>query len=277
MGHLRRDVLLNFNQDIMTDKLHKLIEDINPIFKVDNVAKYYWQSQKDNWKITDYPNLAPPFPGFWMEYKLPKTIHSEGHFRKQHEDLQVGCLFTTELVENEEYKWIISIMTFMKSEGLGILTGNEIAVRLPIKEDGSVWKGIMFSIGENMIKDFGERESVDFLINYIQPFFLAISFLHCKNVEQVERNLDIPRKERRPKDYFEKYHILKIEPMRKILASEGKSESTGLRNALHICRGHFKDYRDSGLFGRHPGIYWWDSQVRGDRRVGIVNKDYEVK
>ena len=73
-----------------------------------------------------------------------------------------------------------------------------------------------------------------------------------------------------------RYHVLEIEPLKRILRTEGKSEETGLKRALHICRGHFKDYREHGLFGKFKDIYWWDSQVRGNLSEGIVNKDYSV-
>ena len=65
--------------------------------------------------------------------------------------------------------------------------------------------------------------------------------------------------------------------MKQILRTEGQSQSTGIKQGLHICRGHFKDYtRGRGLFGRFKGLYWWDSQVRGTAEKGIVVKDYRV-
>jgi hypothetical protein len=49
-----------------------------------------------------------------------------------------------------------------------------------------------------------------------------------------------------------------------------------MKQALHICRGHFKDYRQSGLFGRHKGVFWWDMAARGSAEQGIVDKDYRI-
>jgi hypothetical protein len=46
---------------------------------------------------------------------------------------------------------------------------------------------------------------------------------------------------------------------------------------LHFVRGHLKDYSVTGLFGWHKGIYWWDSQVRGEARMGVVDKDYRLR
>jgi hypothetical protein len=53
----------------------------------------------------------------------------------------------------------------------------------------------------------------------------------------------------------------------------GEAES----KALHFVRGHFKDYSAKGLFGKYKKVYWWDSQVRGEVKGGVVDKDYRVK
>lgn len=109
--------------------------------------------------------------------------------------------------------------------------------------------------------------------------FLATSFLHCKNVS-VERH-DSPstprhKKNRTPHITPSEYHILDIRPMKQILRSEGQIETQGMKQALHICRGHFKDFRERGLFGKHNGIYWWDQQVRGSAGIGTIHKDYQI-
>lgn len=73
------------------------------------------------------------------------------------------------------------------------------------------------------------------------------------------------------------YRVLNIEPMKRVLRSEGGLEEAGPRVALHICRGHFKDYRDGpGLFGKHKSVYWWEGSVRGSLVRGKVEKDYQV-
>ena len=39
-------------------------------------------------------------------------------------------------------------------------------------------------------------------------------------------------------------------------------DPAGLKRALHICRGHFKDYREGrGLFAKTHGIWWWDFRL----------------
>jgi hypothetical protein len=112
----------------------------------------------------------------------------------------------------------------------------------------------------------------------LYPCWLALSFCHCKNVTVSTRQ---PLKKGKPERYRgiprATYHTLEIQPMRTILRTEGHSDTEGLRQALHICRGHFKDYsRGKGLFGRLPGLYWWESHVRGSAESGLVRKEYAV-
>ena len=65
-----------------------------------------------------------------------------------------------------------------------------------------------------------------------------------------------------------RYYTLVIKPMQQVLRQVGRSDEVGPPKALHICRGHFKDYRRSGLFGKHQGLYWFDMHVRGTAERG---------
>lgn len=110
--------------------------------------------------------------------------------------------------------------------------------------------------------------------------FLTLSFMHCKNVilRQVTYPLKLDKARlRRGKRPLITYRVVEVYPVRKILESEGRANKVGLKQALHICRGHFKDYMEGGgLFGKIHGIFWWDAHTRGDAKVGMSVKDYEV-
>jgi hypothetical protein len=125
-----------------------------------------------------------------------------------------------------------------------------------------------------------QQEIIDTLNPQIFPALLALSFLHCKNVRRVENvpppKLDKAYQKRHGRPMV-RYYTLEIDPMKEILRREGRSEEVGLKKALHICRGHFADYTEKGLFGKHKGVYWFDSHVRGTSKQGIVVKDYDVK
>lgn len=60
---------------------------------------------------------------------------------------------------------------------------------------------------------------------------------------------------------------------------QGEATDKGLwDNRVHFCRGHFKYFTpEKPLFGHIVGRYWWQPQVRGRNKEGVVLKDYEVK
>ena len=116
---------------------------------------------------------------------------------------------------------------------------------------------------------------------YLHPVLLALSFMHCKNTVLTEHNPPVKVQRKRAKNNrppLTKYYTLDIERPKTILKTEGKIDEVGLQRALHICRGHFKDYSNGkGLFGKYKGLYWWDSTVRGNPDAGRIKKDYAIK
>jgi hypothetical protein len=113
----------------------------------------------------------------------------------------------------------------------------------------------------------------------LYPLWLAISFLHCKNVTTGKVDPCHPQGKKKASMQCQRvhYHMLDIHPMREVLRREGNQDTTGLKQALHICRGHFRDYSQGrGLFGKHKGLYWFDQHLRGSSEYGVVVKDYTI-
>lgn len=112
-------------------------------------------------------------------------------------------------------------------------------------------------------------------------FNVASSFMSCKNIQLVENHpprYERRQREREKKPPLTKYYTLEIEPMKRILRIEGKSEEVGLKKALHICRGHFAHYTpDKPLFGKVSGRFWIPAHVRGSKEAGEIKKDYRIK
>jgi hypothetical protein len=110
----------------------------------------------------------------------------------------------------------------------------------------------------------------------------AISLLHCKNVETVKERIPkgIRRRRKRKRQPDVVFKQLVVHPMAKRRRYDGESaerREDEPTTRLHICRGHFKDYRHGrGLFGKLHGIWWWESFARGNRDVGKVVKSYKV-
>jgi hypothetical protein len=272
------------------EKLNLLVSTLKQavVFNIDNVSEYFFSvDEKDYWDIeTDFPNLAPPFPLYWMEYKTPSVINVKGRIIEQDSPIsRFGALIESKEIpmstsEVDSCKWGTMISVFARVPYGVIFMFNQV---LGIKPDGSVGKfkdkqANLIQMPQSLLSNAAQA-GVDptGVQNGVSPILLAISFLHCKNVTITQTGEVRRHKPRENREPAIKIHTLEIEPMKKVLKTEGQSETTGIKQALHICRGHFKDFRGGkGLFGKFKDIYWWDSQVRGSSKYGEVHKDYTV-
>lgn len=104
------------------------------------------------------------------------------------------------------------------------------------------------------------------VLPFLHCEWLFLSFLHTKNtfVITVKPPDKLKKKAERKRGIeIHEYQMLEIQPLKDLLESEGRAKEVGLRRALHICRGHFRDYRKHGLFGKYKGIFWFDTHLRG--------------
>lgn len=107
--------------------------------------------------------------------------------------------------------------------------------------------------------------------------------LNTKNLKtfkilEAPEKLNKKRKKNNKSPYFD-YHTLDLffsengllRNRKQLNYSEVKKEinSINLTKRLHTVRGHFKV--------RSTGIFWWNNYTRGNKLVGIVEKDYEMK
>lgn len=287
------------------------------VLDVSNVAHFYFEvSEKIKWSMVDFPTLAPPFETFFMEFNGPRKLNLSGKFKEAPpyvRQTEMGCLFLVEdalhlpqdtaterlrmrdtMVNRFGLRWTYTCVPFLRSNGR--IAEPVASWGFLVKADGSV---IVREDGEAEFNTAIDKEMAarvaahngltltevaetyrDLSCFVLDPCLLAISLMHCKNVT-LEPHEPPPavdkahqRRQGRP---LVRYHTLMIEPMKRVLRSEGQMEKTGLKNALHICRAHFKDFREGGgLFGRHKGLYFWASQVRGSLEAGVVDKDYAV-
>jgi hypothetical protein len=260
------------------------------IIHIQNVADYFYRSTQEDWDISkDFPNLAPPFPSFWLEHAAPPMLFDGKQFLPNpYPGMKVGCLFVSkEPPEGNErgIKWLTVITMFTKTD----IVQKSLQWHIAVDENGQVARqpdGMEFAlyVPSDIALPFEERVRIEeqgkgWGFTLLCPFLLAISFLHCKNVQIAPHDPapKTPGKRRSRHAPKIKYHTLQIEPMKKVLREEGRAEETGIKHALHICRGHFKDFsKGKGLFGKYQGMFWWDSQVRGSAERGAVVKDYNI-
>ncbi|MBI4063443.1 MAG: hypothetical protein HY401_03990 [Elusimicrobia bacterium] len=260
------------------------------VMKSDNISDYlYHQNQQEDWDLTkDFPNVAPPFERIWIEYSIPTESHSEGKIVLNKHRPRVGVLIQSEEVSCDGHKWVCKGTIYQKV--VGGLLGCRIKVKWLVKTNGECClppeglrielEALAPAVAEAMIQD--ERfinDAKEWATSHLFVPFLTLSFLHCKNVQLVKSpvNLKLQKaRQRRKKPPLIRWHTLTIEPVKRIVAAANNGNSTLTPKALHICRGHFKDFSERGLFGKYKGLYWWDAQVRGASKRGVVLKDYEV-
>jgi hypothetical protein len=281
-----------------------------PFVKIQNVADYFYMaSPQEEWKPADFPCVAPPWPCWWMEYTTPPYSNSEGRrialprYRwgiavSAHEldrrgrdgliqsfhKIPVGRTKSFNLdqaiADTEAARWVMTLQCISPDlRGAGVLQsllvspagtlGSEsvIAAATPpglaeVSDDpGQVLANVVGSGPKNVLA-------------------LSLSFIHCANtrvVETVTSPALAKARQKRARLPLMRYYTLDIGAMRTVLESVRATQAGSLPKALHICRGHFKDYRDGpGLFGRQPGLWWWRMQTRGTAKAGEVRKDYRV-
>jgi hypothetical protein len=127
------------------------------------------------------------------------------------------------------------------------------------------------------LEEYSQKFSA-FEVSFIQ---MALMLLNCKNISTENNYPSMVLNKKRIKQGKQplfKYHTLVINPVNEKKRSSGEHEPTGIKQRLHFCRGHFKEYTEQNkLFGKHTGLYWWQPMVRGNKELGLVHKDYEVR
>jgi hypothetical protein len=288
-----RQIVLKTGFPYSNTSLESRFRNIGTSIDINNVNQFYQEHEQTYWDLAkDFPNIAPPFPSFWLEYEMGKLRRIEGVFHKTPKPLRlrVGILATSNRYEEEDK--VGNLETGFWETVLDVFMILPIASKHPffvyshiLSIDGN---GGIIQIGRNSCRqlEICPKEHKKFYkqlnpVQFVHPAWLAISFMHCKNVKMLPSPHNKPRRKirnARNKYLGKRYYVLNIEPMKRVLEDEGGLKKTGLKRSLHICRGHFKDFRcGNGLYGKHKEIYWWGSHVRGTRERGEVVKDYKVK
>lgn len=282
-----------------------------PVILATNVADYVRGHYKSV-KYSDIPNVAPPFEKFFIEFssrvnpeeKEPCGVSFICHdFQKAVDDGSQDTLVPQvdgrdlKFSDIQEAKWACVARTHHDPEGrrgrrIGLGSGTEF--RYFVLPNGE----ILSIDGHKLILSklcglfeeaaIAEKDNPNIAtLNHLGDtlFFIAlmtICFMHSKNVTLIDEIPPPKLSKRHEEKYGEPlvtYRTLNVRPMRTVKTADGgeKQEQAPATSALHICRGHFKDFRDGkGLFGKFKEIYWWDQHVRGDEKIGTVVKDYKV-
>ena len=240
------------------------------------------------WHDEDFPNIVAPFPWMWTEY-------DNGGGR---DGFDVGVLMSTcdpPEAANPNIRWpagsvgVVADLYFCahanhsatlvegfyfavdKATGRCVASTYAPLPGAPDDERGQSRTGRFHTTSP-----LGPEVAHDFL----GPTFLAISFMHCKNVAVDARGPDSGLSRAWKKRHgtpLVSWHVLQIDPMKQVLRREGASDVHGLARALHICRGHFATYTsERPMFGSQVGTFWRPMHLRGQASEGAVLKDYRI-
>lgn len=261
------------------------------VIRADNISDYlYLNNQQEVWDLTqDFPCVAPPFERIWVEYDIPAQSNSEGAIVTNQFRPRVGVFIESEGIEHLDYRWLCKATIYQKL--VGGLLGCLIIVTWYVTPEGEfhlVDPDGFFRMNLKPLADHPSFQDQKFIddakkhsISHLFVPLLSLSFFHCKNVEFKKApppNQKLQKaRGRKGKLPLIRWHTLTIEPVKRIIAAANNGNSDLTPKALHICRGHFKDFSERGLFGKYKGLYWWDSQVRGTSKSGVVLKDYQVR
>jgi hypothetical protein len=272
-----------------------------PVIEASNVAQFFAMHDREFWTYReDFPCSAPPHPMFFVEARTPRQMKLGGRIVDNDASApgRYGYLFDTIAAAGKKI-WVIDEAGASGPERLEEIEGARWYYRaLPLWEmDGrpvylSCLKVFPVDARGAMLKDpllmasgreysLSELRGVDREVSqFLAPCLLTISFLNCKNcvLDAVEPDRALNRERRKHGlKPFLRYHTINIEPMKKVLRTEGRIETEGLKRALHIVRGHFSTYTsERPLFGKIPGTFWIPSHARGSLEEGVVVSDYKV-
>jgi hypothetical protein len=180
-----------------------------------------------------------------------------------------------EIDKGREAKWITHYAMFAEIEKkltmMGTWTclididGKAISASQLLFVNAFTWKGQTFSLNPGKM---------------VFPFLFAVSLLHCKNVTTTDMCTDSKIVRAREKKGIPdvRFKTLVVEPLRAQVRKEsGPHDPSGIKKALHICRGHFAEYVEKGLFGKYFGTFWVPMHLRGSVDAGRIEKNYEVR
>ena len=107
----------------------------------------------------------------------------------------------------------------------------------------------------------------------------TLAVLNAKNVKMQKQSYDLneySKKRLKRSGVKNQYYTLVVTKPGIQQESSSTGEHKGTR-PLHLCRGHLARYEKKGLFGRLFGTFFIPSHVRGDKKNGIIKKDYRIK
>ncbi len=218
-------------------------------------------------KYYELPNLAPPYPEMWFEWRDADQDDMAVYARTQKTaDGWVYFLFCFTNIKNFMGLHPLYLMFQVPASGK-IKTGEGLGLSYYADQ---LLESVPAMEIENLITDLNN--------NIIGMMLFAVSLMHCKNIVEVEKGGKNPNiKNRRHRSKGTKHYVLDVIPSRNIKRTEYEQPAGGIQQRLHFRRGHFKEYTvEKPLFGKYTGTFWWEAHAAGSTDIGEVRKDYRI-
>lgn len=289
--------------DVLRRSSRQTRESLEPIVRgatyvrIQNVADFFWLHEQDVWNTrNDFHCVALPWPTTWMEWKMPVVARFGddidprfGHAYRELGFINLAVVMQQQADPLPAYGVCSELQMIMMSAELGVLgeqswpvDAEGRIVHVPMG-DGQILKPVAFTDvllrGRRDVAT-GRKIEAALELTHVFPVLLALSFCHAKNIYAT--SCEIPRalfkaRQRSGAVPVSRFYTLDIGPIQGAIERAKQEHGIGLRQALHLVRGHFKHYTASApLFGAHTGAYWWGLHARGDSRHGEIRKDYNV-
>lgn len=234
------------------------------------------EHQEGIFEWAKYKSLTWPFRSLWIECATPKEEH-------------VGVLFEV----NEYVKGFYDVTAAV----IGGCAGTRVTVvglaKFPTYKSGTLILGkdgsfpAIGALNKNFFDPrlglHGKELGGHAIYCALSNAFDVLELLGCKNVSLKPHENEpnavsraVKRNGGTPESY--RYHTL-------IVRTPGsKSDSDGVDIGImprHVCRGHFAEYgpkfNKGLLFGKYEGRFFVPPHMKGDKKNGIVEKDYLIK
>lgn len=225
--------------------------------RLSGIGNKYWANTTP---LKELPVLRPPWDLAWFEGEI------------EHEDDRGGFIRYAVVMES----------TFDEVTQIGTSTCTPM-LWAEGEEADAFWppKVVKWgAAGEYLEESTNDHDDFHELVT---SAFFAVTMMHAKNhvitQEKPPAALSKKHKKKHGRDLLS-FYTLDVEPAIQTLKrdadvqdSEGRS---GIKRAMHQCRGHFADYRKGkGLFGRLKGLYWISEHTKGSVEQGTIVKDYQ--
>ena len=274
-----------------------------------NVADAFYNDEKEYFEIYEFPCVTSPWREAWMEFSKPYeggtsyfgAIVSQWEIEEElgvealradkgrFEMLQMKGVSTithekwSEWVESaikdgHRARWYLLITVWAV---FGKKYTPQQTYAFYLNQSGDIIPEMFYTlVGKQIVDAAISLGHPPGNVSGALPFLYALSLLNCKNVNTIP--IQYPRAVRRrckrrliPEIEFKQ---LVVDPMKPRHLSGPPKNTVRHKTRQHICRGHFRDYRQGGgLFGKYNCVVWVPQHLKGDHKEGVVDKEYIVE